>query len=246
MKSKKKLGIVGGMGSRAASMLFKKIIDASPAITDQEFIEILLHNNSAVPDRTQSIVYGEASPIPEILRSLELFNRNDVDIVVLACITSHYFYDQFQLASKAEILHPISLVKKYILENHSTVRKIGVLATTGTFKTHLFQNEFKDSGIEIVKLNEEDQERLFMKSVYMKNGLKSSEISEKAFQLFEETLPKLMDQGAELFVGGCTEVQIAFANSESQLPYVDTMDVITKEVIRRCYSTRNELVGEVS
>ena len=85
MASNRKLGIIGGMSSRAGALLFKKIIDASPALTDQEFIEIILHNNSAVPDRTRAIVRGEESPANGILRSIKLFNKNQVDLVVRAC-----------------------------------------------------------------------------------------------------------------------------------------------------------------
>lgn len=235
MTAKKTLGIVGGMGSRAASMLFRKIIDCSPAVKDQDFIEIVLHNNSAIPDRTQAIVYGGASPIKEILRSIELFNQSRVDVVVLACVTSYHFLEEIQPHSKAEIINPIALVKEHILENYGFVKKIGLLATTGTLKTKLFQNEFQDSGIEMVLLNEEDQENIFMESVYMENGLKSSEISNKALNLFNQALPKLIAQGAELIIGGCTEVQIVLNNKIDNVPYIDVMDVAAKEVIRRCY-----------
>jgi aspartate racemase len=246
MTAKKKLGIVGGMGSRAASMLFRKIIDCSPAVTDQEFIEIILHNNSAIPDRTQAIVYGGASPVKEILRSIELFNQNKVDIAVLACITSYHFYEEIQLHCEAEIIHPIALVRAHILDKYPSVKKIGLLATTGTLKTRLFQKEFKDSGIEIVLLNKEDQENIFMESVYMKNGLKSSKISNKAFNLFNQAIPKLIDQGAELIVGGCTEVQIALTNKTLEVPYIDVMDMAAKEVINRCYGMEETVLGGVN
>ncbi len=245
MTAKKKLGIVGGMGSRAASILFRKIIDCSPAIKDQDFIEIVLHNNSAIPDRTQAIVYGGASPVREILRSIELFNQSNIDVVVLACVTSYHFFEEIQRHSKAEIINPISLVKEHILEHYGFVKKIGLLATTGTLKTGLFQNEFQDSDIEIALLNEEDQENIFMESVYMKNGLKSSKISNKALTLFNQALPKLINQGAELIIGGCTEVQIVLNNKIDQVPYIDVMDIAAKEIIRRCYCQEETVLSEV-
>lgn len=245
MTANKKLGIVGGMGSRAASLLFSKIIDSSPAIKDQDFIEVILHNNSVVPDRTQAIVYGGSSPVKEILRSIEMFNHNEVDFVLLACVTSYHFYEEIQRYCKAEIIHPIKLVKEHILEHYGFVKKIGLLATTGTVKTGLFQNEFRGSGIEIVLLNKKNQENIFMESVYMTNGLKSSKISDKALNLFNQAVPKLIDQGAELIVGGCTEVQIVLANKPGRTPYIDVMDVAAKEVINRCYSLEETLLSGV-
>lgn len=240
---KKKLGILGGMGSRAGAMLFNKIVDYSPAIKDQDFIEILLHNNSAIPDRTRAIVYQEESPLEEVLRSIKLFNENKVDVVILACVTSYYFYEEIKMHANAEILHPVQLIKEHLLNNYAGIRKAGLLATTGTLRTRLFQNEFKDSGIELVTLNEEDQENLFMRSVYMENGLKSSHISDSAVQLFFQTIPKLLNQHAEVIIGGCTEVQIVLKDRTLSVPYIDAMDITAKEAIRICYGLQ-EVVSD--
>ncbi len=232
---KKKLGILGGMGSRAGAMLFSKVIDFSPAVRDQDFIEILLHNNAAVPDRTKSIVYGEASPLKDILRSIELFNENGVDVVIMGCVTAHYFYKEIQQASQAEVLHPIDLVREHLRAAYPGIQKAGVLATTGTLQSGLFQQGFKDSGIELVTLNKKEQESLFMVSVYMPEGLKSSQVSPKALELFFRTIPSLLDQGAEVIIGGCSEVQIALKNTTLPVPYVDSMDILAQAAVRVCY-----------
>src|SRR5580693_8367646 len=91
---KKKLGVIGGMGSRAGSFFLQKLIDYSPAEKDQDFLEIIFHNNSSVPDRTRAIVYKEASPLSHILRSVDLFNQNEVEVIAMGCITAYFYYDQ--------------------------------------------------------------------------------------------------------------------------------------------------------
>src|SRR4051812_41760806 len=101
MKNKKKLGIIGGMGSRAGSIFFQKIIDYSPADTDQEFLEIIFHNNSVIPDRTRAIIYNEVSPLNDILKSIDLFNQNKVEVIALGCITSYYYYNQIITHTRA-------------------------------------------------------------------------------------------------------------------------------------------------
>lgn len=236
MQSLKKLGILGGMGSRAASLLFNKIIDLSPAIKDQEFIEILLHNNVAIPDRTRAIVYNEACPLKELTRSVHLFTEQNIDLIIMACITSHYYLKTLQSRTSIEILNPVRLMKEYLLKHYMKVGKVGLLATTGTLNAMLFQDEFTDSGIEIITLNEEDQENLFMRAVYMENGLKSSIISPRAINLLFQTVPRLLEQGAEVIIGGCTEVQIAMQQNSLPVPYVDVMDIAAQEVVRLCYN----------
>jgi aspartate racemase len=235
MKAKKKLGIIGGMGARASSLFLQKIIDYSPAMTDQEFIEIILHNNALIPDRTRAIVYKEESPVTELLRSVNLFNENNVEVIALACITSYHYYHELAKFSKAEIIEPVQLIRKHISKYYNYVRRVGLLATTGTIKSQLFSEEFKSHGLEIVTLNEEDQERYFMQSVYMENGLKSSRISSKAIELLLTAVSKLEEKGAEIIIGGCSEVQIALQQNNVSLPFIDSIDLLAQESVKQCY-----------
>jgi aspartate racemase len=232
---KKKIGIVGGMGSRAGIFLLKRIIDHSPAETDQDFPEIIFHNNSSIPDRTIAIVYKERSPLPDILKSINLFNENRVEIIALACITSYYYYNQIIAHTRAEVLNPLQLVSECIMERYPGVRKIGVLATTGTINTGLFHKELEGTGAEIVTLDHHDQEQVFMQSVYMKNGFKSAVISEEARELMREAVEKLKKRKVDVIVGGCTEVSIAVDPASVAMPYIDTVDLLARKMVDSYY-----------
>jgi len=236
MNNKKKLGIIGGMGSRAGAFFLQKILDYSPATTDQEFLEILFHNNSKIPDRTRAIVYNEPSPLPEILRSVELFERNKVEVIALACITSYYYYDTVAACTSADVLNPLQLVAKCINDEHRHARRVGVLATTGTISTGLFHKALASCNVQIVTLNEQDQENVFMRSVYMKNGFKSAVISGEARELMNEAIETLIRLRADIIIGGCTEVSIAVDPACVRAPYVDCLDLLAKRTVDLCYN----------
>lgn len=238
----KKLGIIGGMGARAGAHFLNKIIEYSPANKDQEFIEIILHNNSAIPDRTRAIVYYEPSPVKELLRSVKLFNENDVDAIVLTCITSYYYYKDLAPYANAPILHPVKLVRDHIFRTYGNIRKVGLLATTGTVKSRLFQNEFREVGVEVLVLNDADQENYFMRSVYMDGGLKSARILPRAKELFLQTLPKLLNKGAEVIIGGCSEVPLVLKPEMLSVPLVDSIDVLARETVSYCYSVSSQRI----
>ena len=72
-----------------------------------------------------------------------------------------------------------------------------------------------------------------MKSVYMKGGLKSAQISKKAHMLFQESVNKLKEKDIDVIIGGCTEVQIGFSKIEETKPYIDVVDVLVEEVIKK-------------
>lgn len=230
---KKKLGIIGGMGSRAGANFLQRAIDLCPAVRDQEFIEILLHSNSSIPDRTRAIVYGEASPMPELLRSVEMMNTWGADYIVLTCNTSYYYGERLEAASRGEILSPIPLLTRHVKE--SGFRKIGLLATTGTLRASIFQQAIAGHDLELITLDNHDQETLFMRSVYMDGGLKSSEIKHEAYSLMHQSARKLLQAGAEVIIGGCSEVSLGMAGHTLPVPYTDTMDLLAKEVISKCY-----------
>lgn len=236
MKSNKKLGIIGGMGARAGANFFQKLIAFSPADKDQDFIEVIMHSNSMIPDRTRAIAYDECSPLDELIRSVKMLNACDVNLIVLTCNTAYYYYNDFVHYSDAPILNPAHLLRQFVEEND--FRNIGLLGTTGTMCSRIFCNELESVNRQVVRLSKWEQENIFMKSVYMENGLKSSVVSLEAVDLMYRAAHLLIQRGADLIVGGCSEVSIALQPDRLPMPYVDTMDLMAKTAVLECYENQ--------
>ena len=66
---KKVIGIIGGMGPLATCDLFQKIVLHTDARTDQEHPRVVIDSNTAVPNRTDALLHGGPSPVPEIVKS---------------------------------------------------------------------------------------------------------------------------------------------------------------------------------
>lgn len=230
---KKKLGIISGMGTRAGMLFIGKLIELSKANSDQEFPEFILHNNSQIPDRTKAIMNGGESPIKELSRSLHLLNQNRVNIIVATCVTSYFFLDQIKDRTSANLLNPVQLVLNWIIAKHPFIKTIGLLATTGTIESKLFHSAFSQHSYQIVTLEKEDQEKYFMQSIYMKNGLKSSQISDQALSLFQKSVSLLTDKKVELIIAACSEAQIGLKNCDIPIPCVDAMDIMAEEIFRQ-------------
>jgi aspartate racemase len=84
-------------------------------------------------------------------------------------------------------------------------------------------------------LDEFEQEELFMRAVYMEGGLKSAAISEPALKCFAESVHRLSEKGADLFIGGCSEVQVGLANIDVSLPCLDPFDILARRAVDLCY-----------
>lgn len=238
----KRIGVVGGMGSRAGAALFSKLIDYSPAVKDQDFPEITVHSNSNIADRTEAILYRMESPLPELVRSIRFLNLCDVDVIIMACITSYFYYHHLVKATNAKLIHPVDLVIRFLKARYPAIKSIGLLATTGTIKSGLFKKQCEENDLTLLTLDDVSQEKYFMKSVYMNGGLKSSIISEEARNLMITAAEKLKQQGAQVLIGGCTEVQLAIKEGMFEIPFVDVTDVMAREVINYCFGKESLIV----
>ena len=57
------LGILGGLGPAASCYLYQMLIDHTPAVRDQDHIDIVISSRASTPDRTAFIV-GESKDDP--------------------------------------------------------------------------------------------------------------------------------------------------------------------------------------
>ncbi|MGF6929489.1 aspartate racemase [Chitinophaga sp. W2I13] len=237
MVHKKKLGIVGGMGSRAGALFLQKIIDLSPASSDQDFPEIIFHNNSCIPDRTKAILYNGPSALNDILKSIELFNSSGVEVISMACVTSYYYYDQFKHYTNARIINPLHLISDAVREASAGASRVGVLATSGTISAGLFHAVLNKEGFEVITLNKIDQEEIFMRAVYMEDGFKSANISMEARALMDLAFEKILAADVDVVIGGCTEVSLGAPSMLQDGRFIDTLDLLARKTVENCYST---------
>ncbi|MBN9381663.1 MAG: aspartate/glutamate racemase family protein [Chitinophagaceae bacterium] len=236
METKRKLGIIGGMGARAGVTFLQKIIDLSPANADQEFVEIIYHNNPHIPDRTQAILYKGASPHKELLRSVRFLNRSKVDVIVMACMTSYYFIDELSKHTHAYFPDPVALLAGYLKTSLPLQKRVGLLASTGAIRSGIFHRRLEQEDLSVVNLDEDDQENMFMRSLYMPTGLKSGNVSESARSMFLQAVDILQNKQIDVLIGGCSEVSILLPGDSLPVPFVDIMDLLAKDIIDYCYN----------
>jgi len=235
MENRPRLGIIGGMGSVAAAHFFKRLIELTPAVTDQEYIETFLHNNTQVPDRTAGVLYGKPSPLPELRRSVEILNSLDSSHIVLACMTSHYFLPQLQEISRAEILDGIALSAVRCRE--LGLKRVGIIASTGAIALGLFQKQLKKMGIDALIFSEQDQEHYFAEPVYAEWGVKAGYVTGRPKERLNQGAQLLIEDGAEAIIAGCTELPLVFSAEDFSVPLVDTIDVLLETAIQSCLGT---------
>src|SRR5689334_5237573 len=95
-KSKKTIGILGGMGPQATIDLYQKIVDSTPANVDQDHIHVVIDSNPQIPDRTGYLLGKNENPIAAMLEGLKTLEKANVDFVLIPCNTAHVFVPYLQ------------------------------------------------------------------------------------------------------------------------------------------------------
>ena len=222
------LGIFGGMGPAATADLYKQIVELTPATKDQDHIPTLIYSLPQVPDRMASIRNKELTIVPYLIEGVTRLENAGASFIAIPCNTVHYFYNYMQDAVSIPIIHMIRETVIEVKNNYPDLTKVGLLATTGTIETGLYEDELIEAGFRVIIPDEEIENDYVMKAVF---GIKTGTDSRLNEDLLAAAGEHLVGKGAELIVLGCTEIPLAFNTSRVNVPVVNATEVLAKRAI---------------
>jgi aspartate racemase len=229
----KVIGVLGGMGPEATLELFAKILKVTGARTDQEHLRILIDNNPKVPNRTLSIQGRGPSPLPELRRSARALERAGADFIVIPCVTAHCFYAPLSRATRLPIVHLVRELASYVQARYPAVHTVGLLATTGTLETGLFQKAFANTTVTVLTPSAGSQRQRVMHAIFAKKGIKAVGPTAWSKALIAVAANTLISRGAQLIIAGCTEIPLVLRDGDLSVPVVDALTVLARVAVER-------------
>lgn len=225
-----KVGIVGGIGPEASNKFCELLIKRKSKKTDQENIPFIHLCNPQIPDRTEFILGKGENPIPAIIETCLKMEKMGADFLVIPCNTAHCFLSEIQEKVSIPIVDMTKVLMKKIKISAPSIKKIGVLATTGSRTNKLFENYLGSIGIETITPTETEQEELVMEAIYGKKGIKAGrKIYPK--KLLYLAAQKLIGRGAQAIILGCTEIPLVLKQKDFAIKLYDPMEIVAKEII---------------
>lgn len=226
------IGIIGGMGPKATSTLFDKMVNFTDANCDQEHPSIIILNNTRIPDRTHYILTKEGtSPLEGIDEALNICSSliKPNGTVGIVCNTAHYFADFINNKAKLcgfNFINMPEFTLKYIsLSNLS--RRCCVLCTQGT-KTAQIYNRANPGGLEILYPSDKQCDEV-QSIIYQIKDTSNIDYNGMALQLSD-----LMERiGDYTFILACTELSILDKSLLGQTSVVDAMDILSMMLVNK-------------
>lgn len=216
------LGIVGGMGPLATSVLFDYIVRHTAATKDQEHINALILNHSTLPDRTDVILNGKDEDFLDAVKGdFDILNDLNVPLIAFPCNTGHYFFDAMSKMAKGRIINMIDETLARCKEMGT--QKVAVFATEGTRSTKLYNHYAARHDLEVIYPTADEQETI-TRIIY-----DVKELGKTRFPEMDALLAKYTEDAVVILA--CTELSTLGINNKN---VVDTTQVLGDVIIKTC------------
>ena len=215
----KTLGLIGGTSWVSTADYYKAINEginkklgglnfARCIIYSFNYADIKRNNDTNNWENTQSMV-NEAG------RHLQ---NSGAEAIVLCAVTMHLSAELLQEELHIPVIHiaeaTASEIKRFGLS------KIGLLGTKFTMEFDFFRSKLEASGIETI--TPDDNDRLFVHTTIfdeMGRGI----FKEETKQQYLEIISKLVEQGAQGIILGCTELPMLIKQEDLHIPVFDVI-----------------------
>ncbi len=225
---KKLLGIIGGVGPMATAYFMEKIVDMTESETDQQNLDMIVLNHCSIPDRTAHILdHSKPNPGPIMAADARKLEQMGAEVIVTPCNTAHYFHDEIESGLNVPFLNMITLTAKEL--KRQGAKTVGIMATTGTVQTGLFQQALTAQGIESVVPDAKYQDKVMM--------LIYDEVKANAPVTMEDfymVAAHLKERGCDRIILGCTELSVIKQQYHLSKQYIDSLDVLAVNTIQAC------------
>lgn len=242
--SQKIIGIVGGMGPKTGIDLADKIIKNTLADSDQGHLPVLLVSYPhKIKDRTEFLqgkhYENPADTIYQLIRQLEFWGAN---IIGMPCNTAHSapildVISQQLIENRSEVMlvNMLEAVAGFVLAHFSGLKRIGLLATLGTYQDNTYQAVFEQAGLETIIPAPAVRQSIHQAVYDAEYGIKSTRSLslDKAKSVLSAACQHLADSGSEVVVLGCSEISLVLTETHyNNIPLIDPTEILARKLIQ--------------
>lgn len=240
------VGILGGMGPAAGADLVRLFVQACTDLMQKQGWEVRDQSypphwlaQLPVPDRTQALDAAGAdrdAPLDAMAAALDRLQGLGAGAVAIACNTAHAWHAALQARfPHIELLHVARETAKRL--RAMGVRRAGLLATRGTYRTGLYEAALAGAGIEC-RVPDETGRELLMRGIY--EGVKAGDMAHAQACIVEAARRLMQTYGDIALIMGCTEIPLALQQAPQAPSWtlVNPTQVLAQALARRAYADR--------
>lgn len=223
-------GVMGGMGPDATIDFMAKVTSMTGSGRDQDHVHMIVDQDPTVPNRRDAIAGNDEAAAAVSAHLANMAHRLEsagADFLVMVCNTAHVFLDQVHANRGIPFF---SIIDESIAEIERlcpAAKTVGVMATDGCLDAGIYQAAVEASGRSAIVPDSDGKIQLMRLIDAIKAGEQGSDIADD----MEAVARQLVDRGADVIVGGCTEIPIVFEGDGFAVPVISSTNVLARKTI---------------
>ncbi len=231
----KTVGIVGGLGPETTAKFYMQLINKFSRESRMSRPSIVIYNVPIPLKLEEDIIMNSVNQeklLPILLDGIERVVAAGADFAVIPCNTAHVLIDELRKHSLVPMLSIVEETAKEIKK--CKIRRAGILATSTTMRQKLFDNILSDNGVELIKPDAEDQNKISRIIVDILTGKVDDKIKNELIGIAK----KLVCKGSEAVILGCTDLPLILNKENVGTKLFDTNKILAN-------ATANKLLSDV-
>jgi len=228
------IGLIGGM-SWESSLEYYRIINRQvrEKLGGLHSARILMY--SVDFDEIEKLQHeGKWEEAAELMIEAAIrIEKGGADFIVICTNTMHKLYDNVKKRIKIPFLHIADATAEKI--KAEGLKKIGLLGTKFTMEEYFYKGRLKDKyGLEVIVPDDNDRQ-IVHDVIY--NELCAGIIEQSSKDHFIRIINKLVDNGAEGIILGCTEIPLLVQQKDAQVLLFDTTRIHAESAVATALKT---------
>ncbi|HER43954.1 MAG TPA: amino acid racemase [Candidatus Eisenbacteria bacterium] len=225
----KKIGIIGGLGPEP-TIEYYKIITGHCRRERKRCPRIVIYSMDVDELRDLFDADRRKDIVETLFEGIRAINGAGADFGLIAANTPHIVFGELAEISPIPLLSIVEETLRAIEEKG--LRRVGLLGTSFTMRSDLFQRELQPAGIEVFVPNEGEQEYI-QRKIYQE--LTAGDFRGETREGLLDIVGNLIERHSiEGLILGCTELPLILDRDELGIPFLDTARIHAEAAIARC------------
>lgn len=220
------------MGAAASADFYSRLVEIAQkkfnAQNDDDFPPIWIYNLPVTGFDETGFVNPE-SVKNQLIETAKMLEKAGSDFIVIPCNTAHHFIVEIQSAINIPILSILEATAEVVKK--TGLDKVGLLNSLSTKNYRLYETVFEKRNIVVCSTSDEEQLEINKVIGHVIGGRQGKEDVDH----LNKIIGRYKSEGAQGVVLGCTELSLAFSQKHTDLPVLDTTELLAEAALRQSF-----------
>ena len=215
------IGLIGGITPQSTIMYYQVLNDLAAKTFGGIHSSKLIINSLDFGEISRLQSQGRWDKLDTIMQDAALsLEKSGASMVVICANTMHLCVEAIKQVVSIPVIHIAEATAKYIILQN--ISKVALLGTKYTMERPFFKDVLKSYEIDTIIPEENDRE-IIHKVIY--DELSKGLLLNTSKEAYLKIIKKLIDQGAEGVILGCTEIPLLINQNDINIPVFDTTTI---------------------